>query len=410
MHRCNNLLFLNIDWYDFENTHRQKILSEIAQYNPDTLLNTSTDNLCRYIQKKYELDVPVLRRDEIVLDHQEAMVDVSRCPDRFIIGRSGPAYVSGSEIEVEVPFDGDPDLFGVKPTKFNLSPPMAEVRGNILVFRYKVTDIDTQGLKRKINDKLREIDFYLRNLDTNAKAFNDTIASIAEQTIEQRKSKILRDRNSLADLGFQIRQRGDAPKTFVTPNVRRKIIPQQPKASSLPYKPEPTIPMEIYEHILDVLSNMALVMERSPSAFTSLNEEALRTHFLVHLNGQYEGEATGETFNYNGKTDILVRHGGKNIFIAECKFWTGPKGMTDTINQLLSYSSWRDTKTAIIMFNKNKDFSNMVQAMIEATQGHPNCKKLIKKRSDTSFQYKFSHPDDSNRELTITVMAFDVPK
>lgn len=93
----------------------------------------------------------------------------------------------------------------------------------------------------------------------------------------------------------------------------------------MPYRPEPTLTMDEYEHILSVISNM--VMERRASAFRTMGEEDLRQHFLVQLNGQYEGQATGETFNYEGKTDILIRADGKNIFIAECKFWTGPAGL-----------------------------------------------------------------------------------
>jgi hypothetical protein len=37
----------------------------------------------------------------------------------------------------------------------------------------------------------------------------------------------------------------------------------------------------------------------------------------VQLNRHFEGAATGETFNHRGKTDILIRVDGKNIFIAE---------------------------------------------------------------------------------------------
>jgi hypothetical protein len=59
-----------------------------------------------------------------------------------------------------------------------------------------------------------------------------------------------------------------------------------------------------------------------------MKEEDLRQHFLVQLNGQYEGRATGETFNFEGKTDILIRAERKNIFIAECKFWDGPDSLT----------------------------------------------------------------------------------
>jgi hypothetical protein len=43
-----------------------------------------------------------------------------------------------------------------------------------------------------------------------------------------------------------------------------------------------------YEHILSVTTNMALVMERSPSAFEAMGEEDLRQHFLVQLNGHYD--------------------------------------------------------------------------------------------------------------------------
>ena len=168
--------------------------------------------------------------------------------------------------------------------------------------------------------------------------------------------------------------------------------------------------MDDYEHILSVMTNMALVMERSPSAFAAMDEEALRSQFLVQLNGHYEGQATGETFNYEGKTDILIRVKGKNIFIAECKYWSGPKKLIDTVNQLLGYASWRDTKVAIIIFNRNKNFSQVLEAVPGAIKAHPNFKREIDQPSETSFRYAFAHRDDPNREMTLTVLAFDVPQ
>ena len=100
---------------------------------------------------------------------------------------------------------------------------------------------------------------------------------------------------------------------------------------------------------------MAVVMERSPKVFSNMDEETIRTHFLVQLNGHYQGQATGETFNSNGKTDILIRNDNQNVFIAECKFWKGKKGYLSTIEQLLGYVTYRDTKTAIFMFVKIAD-------------------------------------------------------
>ena len=120
--------------------------------------------------------------------------------------------------------------------------------------------------------------------------------------------------------------------------------------------------------------------------------------------------ATGETFNYQGKTDILVRSEGRNIFIAECKFWSGPKMLTDTIDQLLSYTSWRDTKTAVIVFNRNKDFSKVLAAIPGTTKAHANFKRELPGSTETVFRYCFAHRDDKNRELLLTVLAFDVPQ
>jgi hypothetical protein len=194
------------------------------------------------------------------------------------------------------------------------------------------------------------------------------------------------------------------------PEVRRRLMPRMPKASTAPYRPEPVLSPDDYGHILSVISNMAHVMERSPSAFESMGEEDLRTHFLVQLNGQYEGQATGETFNYEGRTDILVRVNGRNVFIAECKYWGGPKKLTETIDQLLGYSSWRDTKVAVIVFNRQKNFSGVLEAIPPTVKVHPNFKRELGQPSETEFRYLLSHRDDPNREMTLTVMAFDVPK
>ncbi len=167
--------------------------------------------------------------------------------------------------------------------------------------------------------------------------------------------------------------------------------------------------MDDYEHILSVLTNMVVVMEQSPRAFKGMGEEDLRTHFLVQLNGHYEGQATGETFNYEGKTDILIKAEGKNIFVAECKFWTGPTGLTKALDQLLSYTTWRDTKTALLVFNRDRSMSTVLKGVDETAIEHPNFKVKQETVLETEFRYVFGHRDDVNREITVTVLVFDVP-
>jgi len=155
---------------------------------------------------------------------------------------------------------------------------------------------------------------------------------------------------------------------------------------------------------------MVHVIERSPKAFRDMGEEDLRSHFLVQLNGQYQGRATGETFNYEGKTDILIREGDRNVFIAECKIWKGEAELLKAIDQLLAYLHWRDTKAALLVFNRNKAFTDVLAKIPAAIQHHPNFKKLIRQVSDTEWRFLFSSRDDPNRELQLAVLLFDVPK
>jgi len=216
----------------------------------------------------------------------------------------------------------------------------------------------------------------------------------------------------VSELGFPVRRRSDVPKTYVIPEIRRKATlttePTTPDGKTAPL--EPTLIMDEYEHILEVVSNMVSVMERSPQAFVSMREEDLRQHFLVQLNGQYEGSATGETFNFEGKTDILIRYKGKNLFIAECKFWSGPKALLKTIDQLLGYTSWRDTRTAILLFNRTKDLSKVIEKIPEAVEGHPNYVRSMEYVSETGFRFVLHHRDDTERELILTVLVFEVPQ
>jgi hypothetical protein len=207
-----------------------------------------------------------------------------------------------------------------------------------------------------------------------------------------------------------VKPRPNVPKTYAVPEVRRKATPKLPPASSTPFEPEPTWAMEHYEHALSVMQNMAALMERSPSAFAKQNEEHLRDQFLFQLNGQFEGRATGETFNLNGKTDILLREGNRNVFIAECKFWRGPKKFGETIDQLLGYTAWRDTKTAILVFNRGIDTTTVLKGIVEAAVAHSNYKRTLPWQHESGFRYVFHHAGDTNREFILSVLVFHVPE
>ncbi|WP_211248729.1 hypothetical protein [Acidocella facilis] len=81
----------------------------------------------------------------------------------------------------------------------------------------------------------------------------------------------------------------------------------------------------------------------------------------------------------------------------------------ETVDQLLSYLSWRDSKSAILIFNKNKHFSKVLETIKTALEKHPHKKRGPKIESDTRVRYVMGHPNDHAREIFMTVMAFDIP-
>ena len=176
------------------------------------------------------------------------------------------------------------------------------------------------------------------------------------------------------------------------------------------YKPEPILDEKEYQHILKILQSMALVIERNPATFSSLDEEAIRDHFLLQLNGHYEGSATGETFNASGKTDILIREENKNVFIAECKFWRGQKAFTEAINQLLSYLTWRDSKCALLVFNRTKDSDSVRQKMHATIEEHPFHRKTISRSSNGDSRYVLVKESEPGKEIVVTSQLYDIPE
>ena len=417
-----NYLFSKGKLSEYLEERRGKLQAEVDNCDPDYLLKVSEIDFQEYLVSGYSLKSPRLLIDQIY-QHEPRDVDIEvrredvswnrigSVGNKPVLARSFYKQVTGTAITVMIPFDGDAELLEYQPSHFTGSRPQGEIIGQEIRLTYTLPTHDAEGLTQRYTQDLEEIQDYVNWVDNDVSTFNRSLSQIVQQAITHRKQKLLADRNMSAALGIPFKRREDASRTYAVPQVRRKATIQRPRVTTEePFQPEPALADTAYENILEIIQNMVAVMERSPHAFAEMGEEDLRQHFLVQLNGQYEGQATGETFNYTGKTDILIRVNGKNIFIAECKFWKGPKGLVDTVDQLLSYASWRDTKTAILLFNRDRQFSTVLAKIPNAIENHPCFKRRVSVEEETVFRYVFHQPDDPNRELLLTILAFDIPQ
>lgn len=387
----------------------QNVTREANAIPADHALARSVEELAAEVVAACRVERLTVHWEAMTVSSRDVQVDVRWDQNRLITDRSQPFNLPGTEISYYIPFTGEADLFKARPSIFTSSPPRGEVQGSELVITEQMAAPVSERLKAELDRMLSAIRGYVGYVNTEVDAFNERLGDAALKAVAARRSKVLADRELVASMGVPLRRRENARPTYATPAVRRKAVVTPAPRGTRAEAPEPTVPPEEYEQILRIVRGMADVLERSPTAFAGANEEAIRTHFLVQLNAQYQGGASGETFNFEGKTDILVRDGGKVVFIAECKFWGGPKVLAGTVDQILRYSSWRDTKTAVFLFNRTKDLSRVLEQIGPTLAKHENFVREIPYGGETDFRFVLRHRDDPSRELTLTILLFEVP-
>lgn len=406
-------LFSQRQLSEFLRLRSLEMLAEVNDYSEEQILNISINDLCDYCEKQYSVEPLIVKTSEMQAQHAETDFQFQPQPGRM------PAVAKGTLVGVDVPFEGDQRLLYHCPSTADSMPPEAEIlphdeASGTLRFLYRMLpQEDPTAIRGRIDQQLRQLELWTTNVNRDIESFNASIHATVLKRVEERRQRLLAARRQVAALGIPLARRPEAKKTYTVAPVRRKIVPLRPVAAEAPYIPDPVLSSAEYETILNMMSLMTRVMECSPNAFRTLHEEDLRTHFLVQLNAQYEGRATGETFNLLGKTDIHIPYADASVtgslFIAECKFWHGPEQFREAIDQLLDYVTWRDTKTAILIFNKNKDLSSVLSSVTEVVEQHPNYKRTEGSRGETGFRFVLCRSDDKNREFILTVLVFDVP-
>ena len=272
-----NLLFYEGDLSDAFRAREQRMLDEINSLNENRVLNTSEDDLYDYFVEKYKMEALQIDEEQIKIDYGDAKIDISQSAGYVVWDRSRPLYVTGTRITFYIPFSGNSALLKLQPsTTYSYNPTRADVTDSEIVMIYEQTDSEATKIEDEFKSEIERLRNYLKWIRQDVTTCNSLVCEKASQGIKSRREKILKDRELVEKIGFPIRRRQDTPNTYIAPQVKRAITPKLPPASTEPYKPESTLDIQDYEHILSVVSNMVMVMERSPKAFSHMDEEALR--------------------------------------------------------------------------------------------------------------------------------------
>lgn len=409
--------FTEIEARNYFAALHSKMKSEVEQMSDAEIVSCNFQEWADYLADKYSI-VPIsIFETNIERSLSETKVKKAN-PFRGHPYEREFFEIDGVRVTFKIPFDGNPDLFEIQPSSRILSRfatesfinPCNEDCGSFtLNFEYTKQELQDKGeaMAEYVQKQFdREFDSYkkmIANVNAEVASYNNSLNASALRLLEERKKKADSFSAISAALQIPLTVSKTAPNT--KPIELKRIIRQPPsKPKATPSVPEHYISDSDYENINNIISLCGTTMEKTARTYYANVEEELRDHLLATLNTHYQS-ATGETFRKIGKTDILIEFDNKAAFIGECKIWHGEQLFQGAVQQVINYSTWRDLKVSVIIFNKeNQSFQSILAK--------------IKKWADTNtvsytqpqaniWKCKY-HRQDMNVDIQLTILAFDL--
>lgn len=396
--------FSKISWLDFPRIYTQTIKDEITSKGKDYILNVDENEYINYLIEKYRLE-PL----NILLDTEEVSNPIKsqeRRADMF----GGEFMANSWTFRITYEFQGNSDLFSIKPNPYTYASYEIDVnkRNSTVSFQIKIFKQDAAEFNKVKSSCYSKAFTNLDKVNDHVSQFNVGFENNIKSLFLQEKSKYKEENDFFAAINVKVNE--NTQSIFSAPTLKKKIIKQPKVSKNKELNSVPSMSKEMYEDVLKVIYDSGKSMEKKPALYTGKDEEGLRDQFLFVLETRYEGTtATGETFNRGGKADIILKYAddGTNLFIAECKFWHGSSEFLKAISQLFDrYLTWRDSKVAVMVFVKNKDFSNVLKTIKADISNHDYYTKYISDKGESSFSYEFHLPQDKEKKVKLEIMTF----
>lgn len=399
---CNS--FGQIEWVDYLQQLQQAVRQEIHELNKDYILGIDENNYKSYLIDKYSLEPLEIFQDS---EHIAPRTEQEQFRDEpFGQIRSRDVYV----FKVSYKFRGSAQLFEVKSNPWMMTSYPIGVDSNTVSFELRIAKKDADEFKRRRAEAFRQSFVNVANINQNAAEWNQGLAQLVNAVFDARKKHFAAENDFFA--AINVAPDPQTSEIFTAPTIKRQIIPRPDVSAKKQFSRVPTMSDEMYEDVLKVLSQAGCGMERKPSLYRDKEEEDLRDQFLLFLETRYAATTgTGETFNKAGKTDILLKYeDGTNLFVAECKWWSGEAEFHAAIKQLFDrYLTWRDSKAALLLFVRNKNFSAVIDKVRAEAAKSVYFVSAGKDRGETSLAFDFHIADDKERIVRFAILVFAFP-
>ncbi|MFF9069721.1 hypothetical protein ACF09E_30660 [Streptomyces sp. NPDC014891] len=397
-------LFGEADLRQVLHTEMAALKNAVLDWPAEAFLRTSVTEVVDYLVDRHAVSMPRLDREAI----QQLPVDETTTLVEDIAGR--PYERRLTVLQITVPFEGEYRVFMFRPSRWTMRDWYTTVLEDELRIGWTGASGDIAAARRRFEEELDEIEKHLGWARELIDPHNAGLRERAQRLVAERRDKLVADRDMEAALGFPVRKRDGAPLHGV-PVARRRIIARPRPQAAGPFALEPELLSADYEAALEIIGRFRNGLERSLPTAAKMSEEDIRNQLLFTLNTHFEGQAAGEVFNGGGKTDILIRAGDRNVFIAECKNWKGAKAITKALDEQLlgRYLVWRDTKAAFLLFIRDGNPGEIIRKAAEEIGRYPHCLRGMPVEGDGRYDFVFSSAHDDGREIRLAFLPFVLP-
>lgn len=401
-----------IQYGDYVAQKLRIIESEIRSLSDEYILNVNQEEYIKMLVAKHTISFEIYYDTQrIYYDGEEKkQVEYEEFPGYFghMVTRTFTEY----KFRLKYKFSGDIDVLRIQPNCYTWStsfvPLPIEVFCDELTLHFVAREMDEQAILKQI-DEIKEYEF--RNLEKEDGAkwyickFNKQLPQEVKRIFEKVKAEKGNENRVLAALGVVNRS-----SAAIEVPIIKKIVPtpQLVQNNKVAYN----INEDMYRDILKHIYTLCKDYEQHESVYKGKHEENLRDLIVPSLNSVFMGSnSSAETFNRTGKTDIITKAPDRsNVFIAECKIWRGEKMFLEAIDQLLGYVTWRDTRTALILFVKNSGITEIIEKAKSTITQHPCYVNYKTQTAASSFSYIFHTKDDAQSQIALELMIFHYPE
>ena len=398
----------------FERIHDQIRLA-IGRHTEDELLSADAEAWARGLAEEHAVEPPYVEVEKAeLIEHGPVKVNCTGVPGiSYGTSEMGHVMRDGVRFQLNIAGGGELDLLQ---SQLPAGGPalLAEVEPSRVVRTWDWPEVKGAAAFEQ------EVERFTHTLRTGTEAIatevarrNEELVAFARGEIETRRADVLKRRDFLGQIKMPVKRTVDPPRDFGPPPIRRRRAPtrtgkQSQSSDAASRGAQPRLD-EFYDHILQVLRAEARGLERSPGSFAGADEETLRDHMVVTLNTHYVGQTYAEAFNRAGKTDILIRVHDRNAFVGECKWWKGAAALHKAVDQLFGYSTWQDSRLALIFYVRAKEITRVKSTAKAELEGRDEFISWETTPEEAELRCRVRWPDDPKREATLTVMLVHLP-